>query len=102
MTSPFAALEATLTNADFAALEDAILDAYPDKEMLYALLLDEWGVRVSDFIYVKDAGKIVVNALVAWARAQGRALDLLAVTWKDRESQIRRLQALALHWIEPP
>jgi len=102
MSGPYAALEADMTRVDFAAIADAILVAYPDKDVLYALLLREWGVHVSDVIFTGQPGALAVAALVGWARSQGRALDLLAVTWSDRERECRPIQELARRWIAPP
>lgn len=97
-----AATEAGLTDADFAAIKEAILTAYPERPELYGLLLDKWGVRVSNVIYTEQAGALVIAALVDWAKGQGRTLEMLSLAWTEKHRQHHPLQELAQRFFPAP
>lgn len=40
---------------DLKALTAAILSAYPDQDPLFNAILNAWGLRVSDLIFVRQA-----------------------------------------------
>jgi hypothetical protein len=91
--------EAEIDDAAMASIVDAILSAYPNKEFLALRLRSKWGVRVEDEISAMDVpGRILVDRIGAYARAQGSALDLLGLTWSDKPNN-PKLAALADMWL---
>ncbi|ESQ92601.1 trypsin-like peptidase domain-containing protein [Asticcacaulis benevestitus] len=85
----------TMTQKDLTAIKEALVTAYPDKLGLYNLLLNSWGVRVSDYVNTVQPGVLAVDDLVEWANAQGRSHDLLSLTWKEKQNEVEPLQTVA-------
>jgi hypothetical protein len=78
---PFA-MEGAFGDQDREALVQAILNAYPNLDFLYLRLANKWGLRVGvDVINTEKPGRVVVTAIVDFAQAQGRQVDLLGLTW---------------------
>ena len=100
--TPHAVADAGLTDADFVAIKEAILTSYPELPELYGLLLDKWGVRVSNVIYTGQAGSLVIAALVDWAKGQGRTLEMLSLAWTEKHRQHHPLQKLAERFFPEP
>lgn len=98
--------EAEVTEEDGTAIVDGILSAYPphQRNFFYLRLRQKWGLVVADEVIATDGstpGKIVVSTIYDFARANGRALDLLAVVWTDRPHN-PKLAALAARLLEYP
>lgn len=93
------AKEGEVTDQDREELVAAILAAYPNLDFLYRRLATKWGLRVGvDVIGLNGPGGLIVGAIVDYAAAQGRQLDLLAVTWSDVRGN-PRLKALAARFL---
>lgn len=84
-TNPFAR-EDQLTPADRESLVAAIKSAYPaaNRDFLYSRLARSLGIHVADdVIALNNPGTTVVRAIVDYARAQGKTLELLGATWTE-------------------
>ena len=76
--------EAHVTDADRAALIDAILHAYPDFNFLYLRLENKWGFRPRNYFNMDRGYFLIAQDLVDLAASEGKVLDLLGVAWTDK------------------
>ncbi len=76
--------EAQLTHEDAAAIRAALVNAYPNLQFLFLRIRDKWGVEVDDVIFTQQPKLVVVDAIVGWARGEGKLLQLLALAWTDK------------------
>jgi len=87
--------EAELTGDDDVEIVNAILSAYPNKDFLSLRLRHKMGINVADEITTMDGpGRIIVTRIYDYAKAAGRALELLAITWTDKPGN-PKLKSLA-------
>lgn len=86
--------ETQLTQVDIEQIQLAIVSAYPDIQALYRRISNKWGVDIADVMNTERGKIAVVTDIVAWARADGETLDLLALCWTDKPGN-PKLAALA-------
>lgn len=101
VVNPFAK-ESEVKDPTPTAIGDAIRAAYPNRAFFYMRLRNKWGVDLADDIVspLGLTGREVMDAIVRYAKANGRLLDLLALAWSDVTGN-PALEALANDWLTP-
>ena len=90
---PFAR-EAEVTAEDRENLVQAIKAAYPNRDFFYSRLARALAIHVADdVIALNNPGTLILRAVVDYATAQGKVLELLGAAWTEvpKNSQLLAL-----------
>ncbi|WAC49811.1 trypsin-like peptidase domain-containing protein [Asticcacaulis sp. SL142] len=72
-----------LSTEDLTDIKEAIHRAYSRQGSLQVALSQNWGLQLGDVVALPAPYLEIIDGLVEWAHSKGRALDLLAMLWRE-------------------